>query len=204
MPSDAQNAANLANAQHSTGPRTEEGKAVSSLNALKHGLTAKTVLLPGEDPAEYQAMVAGFRKDLEPLNTIESALTQQLVDLQWRLQRVSCIEARILSADSLDTKALNAMSLHAARLKRQYSATLKELRQMQKERHAEREKELEQATSIYRADQLLGRGNTVDSHGFDFTAEHIGRMLHTQQAVYEARDVVSNHESEELEFDDAA
>ena len=44
--------ANQANAQLSTGPRTEQGKAISSFNSLRHGLTAMTVLLPGEDPAQ--------------------------------------------------------------------------------------------------------------------------------------------------------
>jgi len=53
--SEARNIANINNAQHSTGPRTEEGKAASSLNSLKHGLTAKTVLLPGEDPALFES-----------------------------------------------------------------------------------------------------------------------------------------------------
>ena len=49
MSSTAQAIANIENAQRSTGPRTEAGKAASSHNALKHGLTAQTVLLPGED-----------------------------------------------------------------------------------------------------------------------------------------------------------
>ena len=59
--SEARNTANLLNAQRSTGPRTEEGKAASSLNSLKHGLTAKTVVLPGEDPAEYHSFSTGMR-----------------------------------------------------------------------------------------------------------------------------------------------
>ena len=60
MSTQSQITANIANSQHSTGPRTEAGKAVSSQNALKHGLTAQTVLLPGEDEAAYRKMCEGF------------------------------------------------------------------------------------------------------------------------------------------------
>ena len=59
MSTAAQLTANSANAQLSTGPRTEPGKHRSCQNSLKHGLTAKTVLIPGEDPAEYQASHRG-------------------------------------------------------------------------------------------------------------------------------------------------
>jgi hypothetical protein len=50
MATPAQIAANRANAQKSTGPRTAEGKAASRLNALKHGLDAESLIIPGEDP----------------------------------------------------------------------------------------------------------------------------------------------------------
>ena len=53
-------AINRANSQHSTGPRTETGKQRSSLNALRHGLTAQTAVLPNEDPATYQRHIQQF------------------------------------------------------------------------------------------------------------------------------------------------
>ena len=127
---EAKTQANQANAQFSTGPRTEAGKAVSSRNAMTHGLTAKTVLLPGEDPAEYDLLAKGMLTDLNPLDTHEGALAQELVDLQWRLRRIPALEARFLSAEPPDTKGLNNISLHAARMKRQYSATLKEFQHL--------------------------------------------------------------------------
>jgi len=118
----AQVASNILNAQHSTGPRTAETKAISSQNSLKHGLTAKTVLLPGEDPAEYQSFSDHIISDLAPATEVESALARELVDLQWRLLRVPTLEARILSADNPDGipdfRALNNISLHASRMKR--------------------------------------------------------------------------------------
>src|SRR4051794_20742495 len=65
--SPAQLAANRANAQKSTGPRTDTGRATSSKNAVKTGLTGRTVLLPADDVEEYAAFVTGFERDLKPL-----------------------------------------------------------------------------------------------------------------------------------------
>ncbi|MGH9583349.1 MAG: hypothetical protein ACRD4O_10470 [Bryobacteraceae bacterium] len=59
-------AANRANAQLSTGPNSLEGKAKSTLNAVKTGLTGRTVLLPADDAAAYESHVQRFMKDLEP------------------------------------------------------------------------------------------------------------------------------------------
>ena len=64
--SESQIAANRANAQKSTGPRTAEGKARSSQNAVKHGLTAKEgPVLPGEDPAEFETFVEALFEDID-------------------------------------------------------------------------------------------------------------------------------------------
>ncbi|MGA8027150.1 MAG: hypothetical protein WB992_08380, partial [Bryobacteraceae bacterium] len=73
----AQNAANQRNAQLSTGPTSEAGKAKSSLNAVKTGLTGRTVLLPGDDAALYEAHIAEFMKRLQPLTNEERTLARQ-------------------------------------------------------------------------------------------------------------------------------
>ena len=62
----AQFAANRANAQKSTGPRSVEGKAASRFNALKHGLDAQSIVLPGEDPEEYEALARDYDRSLRP------------------------------------------------------------------------------------------------------------------------------------------
>ena len=77
--------ANLANAQLSTGPVSVAGKAASSANSLKHGLTAQTVLLPGEDEAAYRKMCEGMFEKFAPACTPEQELVQLLCDIQWRL-----------------------------------------------------------------------------------------------------------------------
>jgi len=67
--SQEQLAANRANAAHSCGPKTEEGKKRSSLNATRHGLTARAVVLPREDQNEYLAFSKKIIDDLDPGNT---------------------------------------------------------------------------------------------------------------------------------------
>jgi hypothetical protein len=66
--------ANRRNAMKSTGPRTSAGKSRSRFNGLTHGLTAKVPVLPGEDPAEFQARVAGLVKSYGPRNQVEFEL----------------------------------------------------------------------------------------------------------------------------------
>lgn len=81
-------------------------------------------------------------------------MVQELIDLMWRLQRVRVLEARILSADAPDMKAYNNISLHAARMKRQYSATLKELQRIQEVSRKDRQTQLESSATFYGADQI--------------------------------------------------
>jgi len=69
---------NRANAQNSTGPRTEAGKQRSSLNALRHGLTGNTVLLPSDDIAAYDRHCQEFLDQYQPKNKMETELTQAL------------------------------------------------------------------------------------------------------------------------------
>src|SRR6266849_6243146 len=66
---------NRANAQHSTGPRTDAGKQRSSLNALRHGLTGHTIVLPSDDLAAYERFSKGFFNQYQPKNPTEVQLT---------------------------------------------------------------------------------------------------------------------------------
>src|SRR5215469_16925263 len=77
MASEKHIAANRRNASRSTGPKTAEGKARMRLNALKHGLTADTVVLPGEDPAALEARVDAWKDDLRPGGALEDYLVER-------------------------------------------------------------------------------------------------------------------------------
>ena len=93
--SEAKLTANHANAQLSTGPRTAAGKAVSSMNAVKTGLTGRTVLLPSEDAEAYRQHLAAYENEFKPVGLRECELVQSLADIQWRLQRIPGLEMAI-------------------------------------------------------------------------------------------------------------
>jgi hypothetical protein len=86
-----------ANAQHSTGPRTPEGKRRSCLNAVRHGLTGLTVVLPTDDLAAYRAFVAEFHETLQPVGLLERAAAQTIADTHWRLHRIRTMENNLFA-----------------------------------------------------------------------------------------------------------
>jgi hypothetical protein len=71
----------------STGPRTEAGKAVSSMNRLTHGCRSEQVILRNEDPAEYAAVIAAWFQQYNPQNPAERLLVDQTAHAQWFLMR---------------------------------------------------------------------------------------------------------------------
>jgi hypothetical protein len=83
---------NRQNASHSRGPSTPEGKRRVSLNALRHGLTGHTVVLPSEDLAAYQKHCGEFHTELKPQGLIESKCVQTIADTYWRLDRIRAME----------------------------------------------------------------------------------------------------------------
>ena len=86
------------NAKKSTGPRTPEGKARSSKNALKHGLFSQDAVIPGEDPAEFDRHLTLYEDTYLPHNCIERELVLQIADSAWRMRRLSRIEATVMTA----------------------------------------------------------------------------------------------------------
>ena len=76
MATAAQKRANKQNAQHSTGPRTDEDKQRSSLNALKHGFRAKDPLIPGEDRDEFDRHSVDLETELRPVSYLELNLVE--------------------------------------------------------------------------------------------------------------------------------
>ena len=102
MSSAAQIDANRLNAQSSTGPKTEEGKRVTSLNALKTALTGQTVLLPLDDTALYQKIGATFIATHQPATFEEELIVQTIIDTEWRLQRIPNLEKNIYACGVME------------------------------------------------------------------------------------------------------
>jgi hypothetical protein len=78
-----------------TGPKTEAGKLRSALNATRHGLAGKNLLLPGEDPAEYEARMDELFSTLAPTDEGEAQLVALVADDVWKLGRLARIEKGI-------------------------------------------------------------------------------------------------------------
>ena len=87
MTSPAQRMANQENAKKSTGPKSPEGKAIVSRNAVKHGLTAQHIVLPCEDPAEFESMQADLMEDYAPATAEEGLLADHCCAMHWMLKR---------------------------------------------------------------------------------------------------------------------
>ena len=98
MASPAQIIASRANAQLSTGPRSIQGKAVSSRNAMKFGIHAQSMIIPGEDPAELELLTAEYEDQYDAEGPIEAALLQSITRGHWMQIRYARIESEYLSA----------------------------------------------------------------------------------------------------------
>jgi hypothetical protein len=97
MSTETQINANRLNAQRSTGPRTPEGKAKVSQNAVTHGLTALRPVLANENPEEYTLFRDDFFRHYAPVGILEETLAQRAADSFWRLQRAQDYETAVLN-----------------------------------------------------------------------------------------------------------
>src|SRR5580692_6807529 len=105
MASARQLAANRANSQKSTGPRTDSGKINSRLNAFKHGLSGQTILRTPEQDAAYSTYRARLYPDLAPASAVELDFAERIIYDSWRIHRASAIEANLyaLAEAAFDT-----------------------------------------------------------------------------------------------------
>ncbi len=145
MATERQIEANRLNAQKSTGPRTPEGKAAVRFNALKHGLDAGLLVIPGEDPEELDALIFEYYEQFRPETPVSRYLVDTLVQCDWSRRRLSRLEANIITALSgeepsgplarADRAALGSAPLDRVfrqlnALERQYFRALAELRRL--------------------------------------------------------------------------
>jgi hypothetical protein len=180
-------AINRANSQHSTGPRSEAGKQRSALNALTHGLTARTAVLPSEDPAAYEQHHRQFLDEHSPATPTEIQLVHELADTSWRLNRIPLLEADVLSRaqspapgpeppafDIVDAhRLLASLGLHGQRLSRQFQKTLIQLRDLQAERLERQRRDLRDAASVLELHKHKGLPYDPAEDGFVFSRTEI-------------------------------
>ena len=104
-------AANRRNALHSTGPKTEAGKTRSRGNAVRHGLTAETVIEGLEDPEDYKAFELSVTADFNAQSAVERELVLRLAGLLWRLRRAGAIETGLLQIESEVLQVVAALQI---------------------------------------------------------------------------------------------
>jgi hypothetical protein len=185
-------AINRANSQHSTGPRTESGKQRSSQNALRHGLTSHTAVLPTEDQSAYEQHRRQFENEYQPATPTESQLVQQLADTSWRLNRIPFLEADLLAevpSPQPLIPQLAALGLHGARLSRQFERTLNQLRSLQQERRGQAERDLKEAAGFLEFHKHIGIPWDPSDHGFVFSKEQVERHSERLMRQNEARQI---------------
>src|SRR6185437_8196576 len=195
MPTQAQIAANQKNAQLSTGPTSDSGKAKSSLNGVKNALTGATVLLPSDDVAAYERLIASSFAEWKPETDREKALVQSIADTQWRLLRIPSLESGIYALGRLQyadkfadqreavrstlleayifqtsRRDLTNFRIQESRLRRHRA---KELERLTEQRLAKREARLTAAAHMYERFQENEDEFDPAEFGFEFSIEEI-------------------------------
>jgi len=102
MATEAQTLANRRNAQKSTGPRTNEGKAAVSQNAVKHGLLTRQDVISPESQDDFRLYREQLLAELAPVSQMESMLAERIVTLSWRLKRAGRIQNQVIDALNAD------------------------------------------------------------------------------------------------------
>src|SRR5882672_8190720 len=161
MSSQRQIEANRLNAQKSTGPSTPEGRAAVRLNSLKYGLYAETLILPGEDPAAFEALLDRLDAEHQPATPTEEAFVSQIAMATWRRARIQRMEAAyyknkhkefiryddlyrdlddigrlalIAARDACANRLLDSFSRQEARMERAIKSAVHELRRCRADR----------------------------------------------------------------------
>src|SRR5258707_11131268 len=129
--------ANRRNSQKSTGPKTPEGKAAVSMNALRHGLRARTVVLPGENREEFNQLCDDLEIEWHPQSRTEQFYVEQMAVSQWKLTRMEVVETNIFKdaeAAKNQLPMLDRLWQAECRLERSYARAQRELERLQASR----------------------------------------------------------------------
>jgi hypothetical protein len=183
MPSKKQIEANRLNAQKSTGPRSSEGKARSSMNALKSGIDAKSQIVRGETPAALDSLRAEYYDRFRPTTPEQRMLVDTLIDTEWLLRRFRVVEAQLWEYWSPDE--MNATQLGYAFRKGQdaFARLQRRIDSAQRNyRHALHELErlqAEEAAFDPQPEPLLPRSNNAAKPENGFVPQLLNRPAET-------------------------
>jgi hypothetical protein len=207
---------NRQNAALSTGPVTPQGKQKASLNALRHGLTGQTVVLPGDDLAAYRESCRQFHAELKPAGLLETTAVQTIADTHWRLDRIRAMEHNLFAlgfeeqspnihvddpaihAALAQAKAVQAhadvlvrLSLYEQRLNRTLAQAKAELKQLQQARRPQPQA-LEDASKVCKLKKALGEPWQPQDSGFEFSSEELTLWTHRSELLHQAHEYHQN------------
>src|SRR2546422_8843330 len=129
--------ANRRNALKSTGPKTPQGKAAVSLNSLRHGLRARTVVLPGESREEFDRLCNDLELEWRPVSRTAQFYLEQMAVSQWKLTRMEIGEANLYKESvpgKIQLPLLDRLWQAQCRLERSYARAQRELERLQYDR----------------------------------------------------------------------
>jgi hypothetical protein len=200
MSSDRQIEANRLNAELSSGPKSPDGKAKSSLNAVKTGLTGRTVLLSSEDAALYTTHIERIFKKFSPFGDDEANLVQSIADTEWRLLRIPGLEMGIFALGHIEfaekfanqeqsirkslidsqvyityQRPLSNLSIQQGRLSRQREHDLGALEKMQQKRDEVHRKQIRDAEEMLELAQKKRLTINLADFGFEISEADITR-----------------------------
>jgi hypothetical protein len=211
MISEKQLAANRRNAERSTGPRTEEGKKASALNARRHNLTGQVTAMTDADRIMHDAFSASIVENLAPEGAMEIQLAQRIATDSWRLNRISAIEDNLFalghSAHSNDIETdhpeihaaltaakvvteestqLQLLTLYEQRINRNLQKNLATLQALQSARLAKREAEMKEAKKLLQLSEMKGLPYEPIKDGFVFSTVQIHAAIDKERRLNRA------------------
>jgi hypothetical protein len=124
---------NRANAQLSTGPRTCEGKLASSRNATKHGLASGQIIIPGEDPEAFEALLNDFLEEHQPATSTEQVLIHEMAQSQWLTQRAIRLQNGCFTQAGVNEKQLALFLRYQTTYQRAFYRALNTLLKLKKD-----------------------------------------------------------------------
>jgi hypothetical protein len=188
-------------------PSRPEGRARSAMNALRHGLTARVVVLPSEDMAAYVAFSKEIVDSLDAQTPLERQFAQTVADNQWRINRIRTIEDALLAtvpgtddptnaaspalqsacnaaqAFREHSKSLLNLSIYEQRLHRAIKEALSQLKELQTARSERRKLNMDWAIRLSKAQQMRGFPYDPQADGFVFANAQIDTEIRYRERL---------------------
>ncbi len=203
---------NRLNSAKSTGPKTEDGKRRSSLNALRHGFTSHVVVMPWEDLEAFKAFEAKCHQMYAPIGDLETEATQSLSEFRWRMRRVGALESSLFTIGheryaeninlgdeenmqpiqsglaaavtfKIDADTLLKLSVYEQRLSKQFQAAEARLFKLQSERRDRMATEINDVIKVRKVHKQQNRPFFPAQFGFVSTQGEIEKYIRKTRAM---------------------